>query len=119
LVAEISDMPLVFPEPPLSTAVAHLLTFFFSFAYLASIYLSKNARLSFSPNPVPPSRFDHPRLREPNERWRDDPDVIKARLFAASVATALCAASFIGLVWRLVESGQNVRFFPYIFRADG
>jgi len=107
-------MPLVFPEPPLSTAFAHLLTILFAFTYVGSIYVSKNARLSFSPN-VAPARYDQPRRKEDNERWRDDPDVIKARLLAVTLATAACCAGFIGLVWRLVGSGQNT--FPVALDA--
>jgi len=102
-------MPLVFPEPPLSTAFAHLLTFLFTSTYVGSLYLSKNARLSFSSN-VAPARYDQPRRKENNERWRDDPDVIKARLLAVSLATAACCAGFIGIVWKLVGNGQNT--FP-------
>lgn len=102
-------MPLVFPEPPLSTAFAHLLTLLFALIYVGSIYVSKNARLSFSSN-LAPARYDQPRRKDHDERWRDDPDVIRARLLAVSLATVACCTAFVGIVWRLVGNGQNT--FP-------
>lgn len=73
----------------LSTASANALTALFSSAYVGSLYLSRHARLVFSPSP---SAVRTPRSKTPDERWRDDPDVIKARLTAVCLATAACCA---------------------------
>ncbi|KIK43183.1 hypothetical protein CY34DRAFT_23661 [Suillus luteus UH-Slu-Lm8-n1] len=76
-------------KPLLSITSAHLLSGLFAFIYVGSIYASKNARLRFSKRKV-----DLPegqaRLKLQNERWRDDPDVIKARLLAVTSATLIC-----------------------------
>lgn len=73
----------------LSITSAHLLSGLFAFIYVGSIYASKNARLRFSKNKVnlPEGQA---RLKLQNERWRDDPDVIKARLLAVTSATLIC-----------------------------
>ncbi|KAG1739445.1 CAAX protease self-immunity-domain-containing protein [Suillus paluster] len=73
----------------LSTTSAHLLAGLFAFTYVGSIYASKGARLRFSKRKVnlPEGQA---RLKLQNERWRDDPDVIKARLLAVSSATLIC-----------------------------
>jgi prenyl protein peptidase len=74
-------------EPPLSILHAHLLAGFFATAYVGSLYLAKQTRLSFSfKDGTARVNEDH---RFAGERWRDDPDVIKARLTAASTATVL------------------------------
>ncbi|KAG0701897.1 CAAX protease self-immunity-domain-containing protein [Suillus ampliporus] len=75
--------------PLLSTTSAHLLAGLFAFTYVGSIYVSKGARLRFSKRKVnlPEGQA---RLKLQNERWRDDPDVIKARLLAVSIATLIC-----------------------------
>ncbi|OJA15939.1 hypothetical protein AZE42_02642 [Rhizopogon vesiculosus] len=73
----------------LSTTSAHLLAVLFAFTYVGSIYASKSARLRFSKRKVnlPEGQA---RLKLQAERWRDDPDVIKARLLAVSGATLIC-----------------------------
>jgi hypothetical protein len=73
----------------LSITSAHLLSGLFAFIYVGSIYASKNARLRFSKRKVnlPEGQA---RLKLQNERWRDDPDVIKARLLAVTSATLIC-----------------------------
>ncbi|KIM83543.1 hypothetical protein PILCRDRAFT_819168 [Piloderma croceum F 1598] len=90
-------MPLVFPVPPLSTTFAHLLSLSFVFGYVGSIYLSKNSRLSFSGKVIHVAN-GQARLKEQDERWRDDPDVIKARLVAVGFATLVCCIGVIGVV---------------------
>ena len=40
-------MPVVFRDPPISLFTAHCLAVFFAGSYVGSLYLSKNARLSF------------------------------------------------------------------------
>jgi hypothetical protein len=76
-------------KPLLSITSAHLLSGLFAFIYVGSIYASKNARLRFSKRKVnlPEGQA---RLKLQNERWRDDPDVIKARLLAVTSATLIC-----------------------------
>ncbi|KAJ4000432.1 hypothetical protein F5050DRAFT_1562989 [Lentinula boryana] len=78
----------------LSPTTAHLLGLAFASMYVGSIYVSKEARLVFSAPPTIANPTDKPRerLKGENERWRDDPDVIKARLAAVSIATVLCVA---------------------------
>ncbi|KAG1720782.1 CAAX protease self-immunity-domain-containing protein [Suillus lakei] len=75
--------------PLLSITSAHLLSGLFAFIYVGSIYASKSARLRFSKRKVnlPEGQT---RLKLQNERWRDDPDVIKARLLAVTSATLTC-----------------------------
>lgn len=73
------------------TSTAHFLAALFVTCYVGSIYLSKDARLSFSKTKVYLDYgFARPKLL--NERWRDDPDVIRARLVAVSGATLTCCA---------------------------
>jgi prenyl protein peptidase len=99
-------MPLVFPFPPLSTTFAHLLSLSFTCAYVGSIYLSKNSRLSFSSKVVHTSN-GQARPKEQDERWRDDPDVIKARLAAVGSATLVCCLGVIGVVGCFVGDVKN------------
>lgn len=98
-------MPLVFPLPPLSTRAAHVLAAFFAISYVGSLYISKNARLSFRSNSVD----GQARRRSSDERGRDDPDVIKARMLAVCVSTLLSCASVFWLVWHIVGDHQGVR----------
>ncbi|KAG6856282.1 hypothetical protein H0H87_005892 [Tephrocybe sp. NHM501043] len=94
-------MPLVFSSPPISTATAHLLTFLFAFTYVGSLYVSKNARLSFSKQRSNNSNgTPHEKLRD--ERWRDDPGVIKARLIAAIIATLISCGLVFSIIWSVV-----------------
>ncbi|TFK38928.1 hypothetical protein BDQ12DRAFT_682734 [Crucibulum laeve] len=102
-------MPLVFPAPILSTTSSHLLAFFFSFSYVGSLYISKNARLSFSRSPKPSSN-GIPREKLANERWRDDPDVIRARLAAVTIASLICCAAVLGVLWHHLGDGQWQNF---------
>lgn len=97
-------MPLVFDSPPISTSTAHFLTFLFAFSYVGSLYISKNARLSFSKH-TPKSGNGSPREKLQDERWRDDPDVIRARLVAVTIATTLCC----GLVFWILRSFVGTR----------
>jgi prenyl protein peptidase len=100
-------MPIVFAFPPLSTTFAHLLSLFFAFTYVGSIYLSKNSRLSFSGKVVHTTN-GQARPKEQDERWRDDPDVIKARLAAVGFATLVCCLAVIGVVGSFVGDVENV-----------
>lgn len=100
-------MPLVFPFPPLSTTFAHLLSLFFASAYVGSIYLSKKSRLAFT-SKVVHTINGQARPKEQDERWRDDPDVIKARLTAVGLATLVCCFAVIGVVGCFVGDVENV-----------
>ena len=79
----------------LSSSTAYLLGLLFATMYVGSIYVSKEARLVFA-KPVLVDSVGRgqarERAREQNEKWRDDPDLIRARLFAVSIATVLCVA---------------------------
>jgi len=99
-------MPLVFPLPPVSTSGAHIISAFFAVSYVCSLYISKNARLSFN------SRSSHAhdgraRRKIGDERWRDDPDVIKARLLAVCSSTVLSCVSVFWLVWHIVGDDEG------------
>ncbi|KDR77595.1 hypothetical protein GALMADRAFT_245743 [Galerina marginata CBS 339.88] len=93
-------MQLLFSEPLLSTSSAHLMSLGLAVIYVGSLYLSKNARLSFAKAPrSAKGDGSEPRGKEKNERWRDDPDVIRARLVAVSVATLVCCLCVFGVLW--------------------
>lgn len=102
LVDQVERMPLVFPVPPLSTRAANLVAFFFSASYVASLYLSKHARLGNS------SKTSGKNASTPQNRTRDDPSVIKARMVAASTSTILSCAVVFLLVWHIVDDLENV-----------
>jgi len=92
--------------PSISTASAHLFCLGFALSYVGSIYISKNARLSYSA--TAPKRDGELRPRERDERWRDDPDVIKARLAAVSLASLTCCLAVLVTVWVTVGGGKTV-----------
>ena len=94
-------MPVVFRDPPISLFTAHCLAVFFAGSYVGSLYLSKNARLSFRKGLVR-LRQGEQRAKEQNERWRDDPEVIRARLVAVSVSTLSSCITVLGLVLILI-----------------
>lgn len=95
-------MPLVFPIPPLSTRGANLVAFFFASSYVVSLYLSKHTRLS------DPSKPNGTNANPAQNRSRDDPSVIKARMFAASASTALSCVVVFLLVWHIIDDLDNV-----------
>ncbi|KAF9465786.1 CAAX protease self-immunity-domain-containing protein [Collybia nuda] len=99
-------MTLVFPYPPISTSTAHALTFLFAFSYVGSLYISKNARLSFTSRPRPAAN-GVAREKLSQERWRDDPDVIRARLVAVMTATIFCCAGVFGMLWHFVGDAPD------------
>ncbi|KAG7097463.1 hypothetical protein E1B28_004807 [Marasmius oreades] len=98
--------PLGQTEAPLSPSQAYFFGLSFTFIYVGSLYVSKNGRLSFS---AKSSRG--PRLRESNERWRDDPDVIRARITAVTIATAICCVLVWLVVWKSVHGGNPESLF--------
>lgn len=91
-------------SPTLSRSSALLISLSSAVVYVGSLYLSKNARLSFvsKPRPEKPGREDQEREKMENERWRDDPDVMRARLAAVSGATVVCCLGvFVVLFYQL------------------
>jgi hypothetical protein len=75
----------------LSGTTAHGLALGFAFIFVGSLYVSNHTRLSFDHN-VKVSVGGYQRTKQNNERWRDDPDVIRARLAAVSIASVICCA---------------------------
>lgn len=103
------------PSPIISSSSALFISLSFAVIYVGSLYLSKNARLSFVSTPyrVEPGREDEERKKMKDERWRDDPDVIKARLVAASVATVVCCLGVFAVLFNHVGGTVKVRaYFP-------
>jgi prenyl protein peptidase len=93
-------MPLVFPIPPLSTRGANIVAFFFASSYVVSLYLSRHARLRNTSNPNGSNAAQN--------RTRDDPSVIKARMVAASTSTVLSCVVVFLLVWHIIDDLDNV-----------
>ncbi|KAI0641398.1 CAAX protease self-immunity-domain-containing protein [Trametes meyenii] len=101
-------MPLVFANPPIPLSTAHAFAAFFTLSYVGSLYLSKSARLSFKNGVSLSTRPGEERAKEHDERWRNDPGVIRARLLAASVSTAVSVAALYWLVQSVTpESEKN------------
>lgn len=104
-------MSLLFPVPTISIGVAHIFSLIFAFVYVSSIYLSKNSRLSFSGNTVQ-TLSGQARQKVYDEKWRDDPDVIKARLAALTCATFICCLIIVVImavfVEHFVDDAENV-----------
>jgi prenyl protein peptidase len=89
------------------TKIAHLLVASFAFSYVGSLYIFKNGRLSFASN-AKPTRNGEARRKRWNERWRDDPDVIKARLASVILATLVCCIGVSAVLWYSVYRGNVV-----------
>ena len=102
LFIDVKRMPLVFPIPPLSTRGANIVAFLFATSYVVSLYLSKHARLGNSSKP------NDSNANAPQNRTRDDPSVIKARMVAASTSTILSCVVVFLLVWHIVDDLENV-----------
>lgn len=94
-------MPLVFPIPPLSTGGANVVAFFFASSYVLSLYLSKRSRIWDSP------KANGPNANASQNKTRDDPSVIKARMLAASTSTILSCIVVFLLVWHIVDDLDN------------
>ncbi|KAF8148226.1 hypothetical protein B0H34DRAFT_785703 [Crassisporium funariophilum] len=112
-------MQLLFPSPPIDTSSAHLISLTFGLIYVGSLYLSKHARLSFTANPRPQPHAGAgdgtgPREKMKDERWRDDADVIRARLAAVCVATGVCCFGVFGVLWYRV-GGDVKSVTPLLF----
>ncbi|KAF5385652.1 hypothetical protein D9757_003547 [Collybiopsis confluens] len=106
-------------EHSLSSQTSHLLGLAFAGVYVGSIYVSKSARLVFS---TPPQHTDskdelRERQRQQNERWRDDPDVIKARVSAVSIAAGLCVAIVCCITGSIPTALASLGLWPAIPRS--
>lgn len=100
------------PSPVISSSSALLISLSFAVIYVGSLYLSKNARLSFVSKPYR-ARGDEERKKMKSERWRDDPDVIRARLAAVSVATVVCCLGMLAVLFYHVGGGTvKVAYSP-------
>ncbi|KAK0202160.1 hypothetical protein DFS33DRAFT_1444023 [Desarmillaria ectypa] len=96
-------------EPPLSPSQATLLALFFVSSYVGSLYISKNARLSFVSKTVklPDGQT---RQKQDKERWRDDPDVIRARLTAVVSSTVVsCFVVYWVRLGAVVQTASEAR----------
>ncbi|KAG8844032.1 hypothetical protein FRC20_003639 [Serendipita sp. 405] len=87
---------------PLSPAKAWLLSGYFAVSYVASLYTFRAGRLIFTAQQteVGPNAE---RARASNERWRNDPATIRARLMGVSLSTVVSCLVFYGVV---VTSGS-------------
>lgn len=86
----------------LSPSQSTYLSGLFPLLYLGSVYLRKQSRLYFAPNPKRNSYGA--RIRVDGERWRDDDAVIKARLYAVCFST-FC--SVIILAWIIYQTDTS------------
>jgi len=73
----------VFTDPPLSISEAHTINVALTVGYVLPLYLTKFTRLSYSKRPAQNGSV------QPNQRWRDDPVVIKARMVSVTITTIL------------------------------
>jgi prenyl protein peptidase len=76
-------------QAPLSLKGAHLINAVLTIGYVLPLYFTKYTRLSFSKTQA----NNRSRSKNPSERWRDDPTVIKARL--SSVSASMIASLFL------------------------
>ena len=93
--------------PALSSSSAFFLSSIITASFFGGIYLSKAGRVSFVKSS---SAYGE---RQPAQRSRDDPDVIRARLKGISISTLINC----GLIYTLValDSRDKVRsVLPYL-----
>jgi prenyl protein peptidase len=90
------------PSTVLSAPYSLLVSGLITASYVGGLYISRSARLSFAQTPQDIGARDE-RARQANERWRDDDDVIRARLQAALLST--CASC--GGVYACILSGYH------------
>lgn len=100
------------PSPIISGSSALLITHSFALIYVGSLYLSKYTRFFFFSKPyrAKAGREDEERKKMKNlkERWRDDPEVIKERLVAVSVATVVCCLGVFAVLFYHFGGSANV-----------
>jgi len=111
-------MQLLFAQPVLTTTYAHLISLTCGVAYVGSLYLSQNARLSFVSHPAGTheGNGENPRQKLKDERWRDDPDVIRARMVAVAFATVACCLGVFCVLWIHVK--EEASLLTLLFGQD-
>jgi prenyl protein peptidase len=97
---------LLFPEPLLSTSSASLLSFVFATTYVGSIYFSRRTRLSLGSKNTRSDSDDAG--KNSTKGTRDDPDIVRARLLAVSIATVVCCAGVFSVLWGRMGWDVNV-----------
>jgi prenyl protein peptidase len=102
---------LLFPEPLLSTSSASLLSFVFATTYVGSIYFSRRTRLSLGSRNTKSDTDDAG--NNSTKGTRDDPDIVRARLLAVSIATAVCCAGVFSVLWGRMRWDANVSTYSY------
>ena len=100
-------------QPPLSLNKAHIYNVAVTSGYVFPLYLMKHTRLSFSASPS--AGVGRERVKQPEERWRDDPSVIKARLLSASISTAVACGWAYAVIRYIWKSYIPVRFSIFSF----
>ncbi len=88
------------PQTQLSLKDAHLINAALTIGYVLPLYFTKYTRLSFSKAQA----NNGSRSKNPSERWRDDPTVIKARLLSVS---ASMIASLLLMHYVVVHNQSN------------
>jgi len=88
------DIPALDALRVLPTPVAHALVLAFASAYVGAIYLDPSARIKLNSTGRDGRNYGE-------QRTRDDPAVIRARLRAVSIASLICCAGVGGAVWNL------------------
>lgn len=94
------------PDLALSIFQAHLLALAFAGSYVGSIYVSQNSRLTYASNS--PTERAKERVR-----YRDDPDVIRARLKAVTISTLLSCVVVFGIVQLQPGGSIAVRYIAH------
>lgn len=84
----------------LSPLTAWLISAFFASSYVGSLYLFPAGRLKFNPERVE-TGHNTERARALNERWRNDPATIQARLSGVALSTLLSCLVVFTLVTKL------------------
>ncbi|KAI0330714.1 Abi-domain-containing protein [Cubamyces sp. BRFM 1775] len=110
-------MPLVFAEPQISLSTAHALAAFFTASYVGSLYLSKSARTIYKSDISEDIKPGEERTKESDERWRDDPAVVRARMVAASISTALSVCVVYWLVRSVTPQTELAKVPSTAFRS--
>lgn len=95
-------------ESPISSLTATALALGFAFIYVGSLYVFPSTRLLFATNLDKatlgsPQPLDRERAKLAHEKWRDDPEIIKARFMVIGLASAICCAIVSALLWDLSQ----------------
>ena len=93
---------LLYREPLFSPTTAQIISLLFGTTYVGVLYLSQRARASFTPPKGGGVKGT-----------RDDPEIIRARLIAVSLATFACCAGIFVLLFARVGFDTHVSACPY------